>query len=128
MARRAPLITPEVWMDLKALARQGYNFSQIGVLVGLDRRTVKKHLQTQEPPAYRRPPRPSKLDPCRPLSEQWLARAPGLRATRIYRDLRPHDGFSGSSPIVQRLVRPIYASKRLPGSKPKWIGALRTLP
>jgi hypothetical protein len=26
------MITQEVWMDLRALARQGYNFSQIGVL------------------------------------------------------------------------------------------------
>jgi transposase len=39
------MITQEVWMDLRALARQGSNFSQIGELVGLDRRTVKKHLQ-----------------------------------------------------------------------------------
>jgi transposase len=92
-------------MDLKALARQGYNCSQIGALVGLDRRTVKKPLQTQAPPVYRRPPRPAKLTPFRPMIEQWLAWAPGLRATRIYRDLRTHDGFPGSYPIVQRLVR-----------------------
>src|SRR5215475_3426077 len=105
MARRGPMITQEGWMDLKALARQGYNVSQIGALVGLDRRTVKKHLHTPTPPIYRRPPRFSKLSPFQPLIEQWLARAPGLRATRIYRDLRTHDGFPGSYPIVQRLVR-----------------------
>jgi transposase len=99
------MITQEVWMDLKALARQGYNLSQIGVLVGLDRRTVKKHLQAKQPPVYWRSPRSSKLDPFRPLVEQWLARAPGLRATRIYRDLRSHYGFPGSYPLVQRLVR-----------------------
>jgi transposase len=99
------MITQEGWMDLKALARQGYNFSQIGALVGLDRRTVKKHLHTPTPPVYRRPPRLSKLSPFQPLIEQWLARAPGLRATRIYRDLRTHYGFPGSYPLVQRLVR-----------------------
>jgi transposase len=99
------MITQEVWMDLRALARQGYNFSQIGALVGLDRRTVKKHLQLSQPPVYRRAPQSSKLDPFRPLIEQWLVRAPGLRATRIYRDLHTHYGFSGSYPIVQRLVR-----------------------
>jgi transposase len=99
------MITQEGWMDLRALARQGDNFSQIGALVGLDRRTVKKHLQTQAPPVYRRPPRLSKLTPFRPLIEQWLARSPGLRATRIYWDLRTHYGFPGSYPIVQRLVR-----------------------
>lgn len=99
------MITQEVWMDLKALARQGYNFSQIGALVGLDRRTVKQHLQRSQPPVYRRRPRSSTLDPFRPLIEQWLVRAPGLRATRIYRDLCTHYGFSGSYPIVQRLVR-----------------------
>jgi transposase len=99
------MMTQEVWMDLRALAWQGYNFSQIGALVGLDRRTVKKHRQLAQPPVYRRTPRSSKLDPFRPLIEQWLVRAPGLRATRIYRDLRTHYGFPGSYPIVQRLVR-----------------------
>jgi len=66
------MITQEVWMDLRALARQGYNFSQLGELVGLDRRTVKKHLQLAQLPVYRRSPQSSKLDPFRPLIEQWL--------------------------------------------------------
>lgn len=92
-------------MDLRALERQGYNFSQIAELVGLDRRTIKKHLQAKGPPQYRRAPRLSMLDPFRPLIEQWLARAPGLRATRIFRDLRTHYGFPGAYPIVQRLVK-----------------------
>jgi transposase len=105
------MITQEGWMDLKALARQGYNFSQIGALVGLDRRTVKKHLQTSRPPVYRRLARSSKVDAFRPLIEQWLLRAPGLRATRIHRDLRTHYGFSGSYPIGQRLVRTLRPSR-----------------
>lgn len=92
-------------MDLRALERQGFNLSQIGDLVGLDRRTIKKHLQAKGPPQYRRAPRLSMLDPFRPLVEQWLARAPGLRATRIFRDLRTHYGFPGAYPIVQRLVK-----------------------
>jgi hypothetical protein len=55
--------------------------------------------------AHHRAPQSSNRAPFRPLIAQWLVRAPGLRATRIYRDLRTHDGFSGSYPIVQRLVR-----------------------
>src|SRR5215510_16079555 len=98
MARRGPMITQEGWMDLKALARQGDHFSQIGALVGLDRRTVTTHQHMPTPPVYCRPPRLSKLNPFQPLIEQWLARAPGLRATRIYRDLRTHDGCPGSYP------------------------------
>jgi hypothetical protein len=39
------MITQEVWMDRRALARQGYHAGQIDALVGFDRRTVKKHLQ-----------------------------------------------------------------------------------
>jgi transposase len=92
-------------MDLRALARQGSHFSPIGALVGLDRRTGKKHLQIPTPPVYRRPPRPSQLTPFRPLIEPWLARSPGLRAPRIYRDVRCHAGFPGSSPLVPRLIR-----------------------
>jgi hypothetical protein len=55
--------------------------------------------------AHHRAPQSSNRAPFRPLIAQWLVRAPGLRATRIYRDLRTHDGFSSSYPIVQRLVR-----------------------
>jgi transposase len=107
-------MTQEVWMDLRALARQGYNFSQIGAFMGLDRRTVKKHLQGRQPPVFQRPPRSSTLDPFRPLVEPWLARAPGRRATRIDDDLRTHDGFPGSSPIVPRLVRTLLPPGRSP--------------
>jgi transposase len=80
-------------------------------LVGLDRRTVKPHVQTARPPVYRRLARASKLAACRPLIEPWRLRAPGLRATRIHRDWCPHDGCSGSYPLVQRLVRALRPSR-----------------
>lgn len=70
------MITQEVWRDLRALERQGYNFSQIGDLVGLDRRTVKKHLQAKGPPPYHRARRPSLLDPFRPLLVLTVLKVP----------------------------------------------------
>ena len=73
------MITREAWMDLKALARPGYNFSHIGAVVGLARRTVNKPRQTSPPPVSRRPPRPSTREA-----------------------LRTHYGVTGSDPIVPR--------------------------
>jgi transposase len=108
------MIPQEVWMDLLVLARQGDNFAPIGAFMGLDRRTVKKPRQGRQPPVYQRPPRSSTLDPFRPLVEPWLARAPGLRATRLDDDVRTHDGCPGSSPLVPRLVRTLRPTRLSP--------------
>jgi transposase len=47
---------------------------------------------------------PSKLDPLKPLIDQWLASEPRLQATRVHQDLVRDYGFDGSYNTVRRYV------------------------
>lgn len=91
-------------MDIRALHRQGLSYAEIGRTVGRDWRTVKRYLTSGAQPRYRRKRAPSKLDPFKPLIDQWLAKDGGLEATRIHQDLVRDYGFTGSYPTVRRYV------------------------
>jgi glycosyltransferase involved in cell wall biosynthesis len=56
------MISKEELMDIRALARQGYGYAEIGRMVGRDWRTVKRYLELGARPVYRRQRMPSKLD------------------------------------------------------------------
>ena len=91
-------------MDIRALHRQGLSYAEISRIVGRDWRTVKRYLTEGAQPRYRRKRVVSKLDPFKPAIDQWLAREPRLKATRIQQDLVRDYGFTGSYPTVQRYV------------------------
>jgi IS30 family transposase len=57
------LISEEESMDIRALARQGDSYAEIGRLIGRDWRTVMRYLESGVQPVYRRKRMPSKLDP-----------------------------------------------------------------
>jgi len=98
------VINEEEFMDIRALQRQGFTYAEIGRLVGRDWRTVKRYLRDGAQPVYQRKRPPSKLDPLKPLVDQWLAREPRLLATRIHQDLVRDYGFGGSYQTVRRYV------------------------
>ncbi len=91
-------------MDIRALHRQGLSYAEIGRIVGRDWRTVKRYLTEGAQPRYRRRRGRSKLDPFKPTIDQWLAKEPRLKSTRIHQDLVRDYGFTGSYPTVQRYV------------------------
>lgn len=91
-------------MDIRALHRQGLTYAEIGRLAGRDWRTVKRYLTEGAQPVYRRKRAPSKLDPLKPVIDQWLAKCSRLLATRIHQDLVRDYGFTGSYQTVRRYV------------------------
>ena len=83
--------------------------TQIARKLALHPRTVRLWL---DEPAYRprrTPPRPSKLDPYKPLIRQWLEHHP-YSATQIFQRLRD-SGFTGGISIVREYVRKVRPQK-----------------
>lgn len=97
------MIKGDTLMNIRSLARQGHTQRQIARMTGLHRRTVKKYLNKQALPVYRKQIRQSRLTPYKSLIEGWLAQE-DFRATRIH-ELLIAQGFTGSYDIVQRYVK-----------------------
>ena len=122
-------------MDIRALHRQGLSYAEIGRIVGRDWRTVKRYLTEGAQPRYRRRRGRSKLDPFKPTIDQWLAKEPRLKSTRIHQDLVRDYGFTGSYPTVQRYVdrarpkapEPVLSALRPPpATRPRSTGPTRS--
>ena len=67
------------WAQVKALAADGVSQRQIAASLGLNRRTVKRLLEADGPPTYRRAPAGSKLDRFEPILERVLEEWPQIR-------------------------------------------------
>jgi transposase len=89
--------------------KEGLNFQQIALALGLDPETVSKYARAENYVA-RRPgrPRASKLDGFKPMIQRLLERHP-YSATQILQQLRT-EGYEGGFSILKeyvRLVRPV---------------------
>lgn len=97
------------------LKRQGLSVSAIARQLGIDRKTVRKHLAGGvKAPAYKpRPPRPRELAPYEPYLLERIALYPGLSAKRLFREITAM-GFAGGYTTVTDFLR----SCRPPRTKP----------
>ena len=81
---------------------------------GLSRNTVRAALRSEEPPAFRVPERPSKLDPFKDEIHRLLKDDPKLSGVRVREEIEPL-GFDGGKSIVDdylREVRPMFLKLR----------------
>ncbi len=96
-------------MDIWTLQRQGYSHREIGRRLGLDRRTVKKYIVSQELPRYRGGPRGSKLAPYHGMIRDWLGQE-DYTAQRLHR-MVTEQGYAGSYETVKRYVRRVKGER-----------------
>jgi transposase len=91
-------------MDIKVLKAQGYSQRAVARMMGVHRDTVRRVWNEGEPGKYRRGPRVSKLDGFKEQLVSRLGSHPGLRATRLFREIRGR-GFEGGYETVKRWCR-----------------------
>jgi transposase len=105
------LVDVEQWAEIRRMHFvAGLSIKEIARRTGRDRNTVRRALRSSGPPAYRRTPRPSKLDPFKEEIHRLLRDDPKLPGQRI-RELIEPLGYAGSKTILDdylRVVRPLF--------------------
>ena len=103
------------WAEIKRMAEvEGLSIREIARRTGHDRNTVRRALRSEQPPVYRREPRPSKLDAFRERIQALLRDDPKIPAKRI-RELIEDEGYEGSKTILDdyvRELRPLFSPPR----------------
>ena len=105
------MVGVEQWAEIRRLHYvKRLSIKEIARRSGLSRNTVRKALRSSGAPAYRRRPRPSKLDPFREEIQRLLREDPRLPGQRI-RELLAEQGYQGGKTILDdylRQLRPLY--------------------
>ncbi len=97
------MISKENFMDITALYKQGISMLAIARKLGIDRRTVKKHLFADEFPKYTKKERKaSKLDPYKDMINKFLEED-NYKSTWILEKLRGI-GYTGGYTILKDYV------------------------
>ena len=109
------MIGVEQWAEIRRMKLvEGFSIHEIHRRTGLHRKTIRRALESDEPPRYERPPRPSKLDPFREEIKRLLQEDPRIPAKRI-REVIEAEGYEGGKSILDdyvRELRPLYQRRR----------------
>jgi transposase len=100
------LLGVEQWAEIRRMKHvEGLTQREIHRRTGIHRDTIRRALESDEPPRYGpRPPRPSKLDPFVPVICELLAEEPKLSGVRIREELEKL-GYAGGRTILDELLR-----------------------
>jgi len=109
------LLDVELWAELRREHFvRGVSIKRLVRQTGLSRNTIRRALRSDAPPAYRREPAGSVLDPFKDEIHRLLREDPKLTGVRIREELEPL-GFAGGKTIVDdyvREIRPFYLPSR----------------
>ena len=111
------------WARVRAMAADGISQREIAGRLGINRRTVRRLIEADEPRRYERPPAGSMLDPLEPVLDRLVADWPQIKAPRVTEILRADYGYRGSVDLVRkrmaqrrpRAVRPAQRTGYRPG-------------
>ena len=105
------MVGVEQWAEIRRMYFvKRLSIKEIVRRTGHGRNTIRRALRSSQAPRYRRPPRPSKLDPFREEIHRLLRTEPRLPGTRV-RELIGEQGYAGSKTILDdylREVRPLF--------------------
>ncbi len=105
------MVGVEQWAEIRRLYFvKRLSIKEIVRRTGHGRNTIRRALRSGAPPEYRRPPRPSKLDPFRDEVQRLLRLDPRLPGKRV-RELLEEQGYVGAKTILDdylREVRPLF--------------------
>jgi transposase len=102
------------WAQVRALAADGVSQRGIAQRLGINRRTVRRLVEADEPPRYRRAGSGSMLDPLEPVIRRVLSEWPEIKAPRLTEVLREEHGYTGSVDLVRKrlaVLRPRDAAR-----------------
>jgi transposase len=109
------VVRVEQWAEIRRMHFvEGLAIKEIGRRTGRDRKTIRRALRSDQPPSYRRSPRPSKVDPFREEIDRLLRSDPRMPGKRI-RELIEELGYRGGKTILDdylRELRPRYLPRR----------------
>ena len=109
------MVEVEQWAEIRRLHFvRGLSMREISRRTGLHRDTVSRAIHSDAPPAYRRAPAGSKLDPFKAQIARLLRDDPDLPGVRVGELLEPA-GWAGGKTILDdylREVRPLFAAAR----------------
>ena len=105
------MVGVEEWAEVRRLYFvKRLSIKEVVRRTGHSRNTVRRALRSAGPPGYRRPPRPSKLDPFREEVHRLLRSDPRLPGKRL-RELLEEQGYVGGKTILDdylRGLRPLF--------------------
>jgi transposase len=104
------------WAQIRALAADGHSQREIAQRLGMNRRTVKRLIEAEEPPRYHRAPKGSMLDRHEPAIRKALADYPEIKAPRMTEILR-EEGYEGSVDLVKRKLREFRGPQERPAQR-----------
>ena len=109
------MLDVERWAELRREHFvRGVPIKELVRRTGLSRNTVRAALRSAEPPVFRVPERPSKLDPFKDEIHRLLKDDPKLSGVRVREEIEPL-GFDGGKSIVDdylREIRPMFLKLR----------------
>jgi transposase len=112
----------EQWAEIRRLYFvKRLSIKEIARRTGHGRNTIRRALRSGEAPRYRRPPRPSKLDPVLDWIHRLLREDPRLPGKRI-RELLEEQGYAGGKTILDHYLRErgrCFCRGRAPSGAPR---------
>ena len=96
----------EMSMSLKVLRSHGWSISALAREFGLNWRTVRREVASEEPRRYGPRERPAGLSEAQLVHvERRLVVCPGIRGTDLHAELRSEYSYQGSYPTFERQLR-----------------------